>query len=115
MSPKRSLIVEHDCNRVKKSNVQYSKRIQAPRGPHNGQGWVVGSSDLCQLLFPPVSEFSSELIEVSELEQLERNTEKELWAIDKVAPPESLWFLNQSKQPFPSVFAHPAGRLAPSS
>ena len=72
-------------------------------------------ADLCQLLFPPVSEFSSKLIEVSELEQLEHNTEEELWSIDKVAPPESLWFLNQSKKPFPSVFAHPAGRLAADS
>ena len=62
--------------------------------------------------FPPVNEFSSELIEVSELEQLKRNTEEELWSINEVASPESLWFLNQPKKPFPSVFAHPAGRLA---
>lgn len=53
-----------------------------------------------------------ELFESSALEQFERNGEEKLRAIDKVAPPKSPWFLNQSKKPFSSALSHPAGRLA---
>lgn len=52
-----SAYVDRDCNRVEKSNVQYSKRNLALGGPHGGQGWVVGSAgydtlkNMCALPF----------------------------------------------------------------
>ena len=60
----------------------------------------------------PAHKFSIELFESFELEQFERNGEEKLRSIDEIAPPESPWFLNQSKEPFSSAFSHPAGRLA---
>ncbi len=41
-----SAYLDRDCNRVEKSNVQYSKRNLALGGPHSGQVWVVGSAGI---------------------------------------------------------------------
>src|SRR5437763_118100 len=41
-----SAYLDRDCNRVEKSNVQYSKRNLALGGPPSGQVWVVGSAGI---------------------------------------------------------------------